>query len=515
MAYPIDGTQTQERGLTDGTSKDLTITLPTLIQDDVYIFAFEVDNGSISTVAGDNSGTWTQQYAASYGGNWMYVYTSIIGATPDTEVTITCTTGNQNYSYASFAVRDADVSSGGVNLIDASTSAQYAAAIGQTAPSLTTVNNDCLVVIAQGVGYGVSYKPREGMYIESQMENSYRSFVSLCSTYQQTAGATGTTKYYMGSNSNRNSQFFVFSIKNAAGGSIGGYVDKSVRAFEYLHLMADDGYSGELGDNTEYDPTSVSNENISSLSNGGYSTSSCLQHPNTGGAQDVVEYGVESWRLYRVSGANGDMLLSGTGITETYGSTDNYDLTGEKIMFSCKVEPLGFKGRSAIGACFGLSDKTNAKFWQVGSFDSIPSINAGYYPTVIDMDDSSFVMDDIGTPNMNNVGAIIWGHEPTSNYVYLHPAAISIMRYITLVGGSSGLPCSFFDAYKLAKNSAIFTVAAQGGLTEGQFFISHDMRIGGSEAVYFDCTNQSCEWPSSYDAGAGKVLTSVMSTNSQ
>ncbi len=477
------------------------VPLPTTNENEVLVFCLELDSGALSSVVGDNSGTYTQQYGG-VNANYMYAYTSIVSSTPDTEITLTGTTDTA-FSISFTVVIGADISSGGANLVDSSTSETPTNSVGFDFKSLTTTSNDTLIIQCVGGGNGYSLRPREGVITDSLMDNTYRCFAGIYSTFQETAGATGTTHYFVGGNSTVYPTFFVMAINDGGSNLNEGYVDKSVRAFNFIHLMLEDYYCGELGDNTAYDPTSASYENISSIDNGSYTESNIIGHLYRNETINVIELGAETTTLGAQSSGGsylGYLQLSGFPITETYGSTDNYDLTDEKIILSVKMSDTNFEPSNKIGSCFGISDKTNARFWQLGSINTVPAMNKGLFPTIIDASDSSFVMDEIGTPNENNVGSILLGSQPSQTYAYIYPSAISLMRYMTLVGGSSSIPCSFATAYKIAQSSTLNTILAQEGMAEGQYLIAHDMQVGGSDGVYWNCTNQSCEWPAATNA---------------
>jgi len=503
MAYSV-GKPGYKGKLAAGTYTHV-VPLPATVQNEVLVFCLELDSGTLSSVVGDNSGTYTQQYSG-VNANYMYVYTSIVGATPDTEITLTGTT-DTDFSIAFTVVKGADITSGGANLIDASTSETPTNAISFDFKSLTTTTTNTLIIQCVGGGNGYSLRPREGVTTDSLMDNTYRCSATICSTFQETAAATGTTHYFVGGNATVYPTFFVMAIKDGGSSLNEGYVDKSVRAFHFLHLMLEDYYTGELGDNSVYDPTSASFENISSLDNGGYTESNIIAHLYRNETINVIELGAETTTLGAQS-SGGSYLsylqLSGFPVTETYGSVDNYDLTNEKIILSVKMSDTNFEPSNKIGSCFGISDKTNARFWQLGSINTVPAMHKGLFPTIIDASDSSFVMDEIGTPNENNIASIILGSQPSQTYAYIYPSAIALMRYMTLVGGSSSIPCSFSTAYKVAQSSTLNTILAQEGMAEGQYLIAHDMQVGGADGTYWDCTNQSCEWPAATNASEFK-----------
>jgi hypothetical protein len=354
-----------------------------------------------------------------------------------------------------------------------------------------------------GVGAGSNMLPLEGMYIPQQVRDSYRACTLLAHTYKQTAGATGTYQFYTSSDSNRNSAMITLAIRDNGDGDIKGYHDPATEAFEFLHMMCEGG--GIFSDGTTYDPSDVANENISSLSNGSYTASSVVAHPSSGVTSDSLATGYNSRYASISSDAYvGYCLLTGMPITTTSGSQVNHDLSGELLIVNMKLTNASAKKDNQIGTAFGISDKTNARFWQFNAPDSIPSSHSGLFPAIVDVDDSSFVMDEIGTPDTTDIGSLVFCSEPTAKFNALQIAPVSIMRTMNLQGGSVNFPCSFATAYDIAKNGMLNTILAQGGLANNQFLVAHDTKCGGTETVYWDSTNQSIEWPAEYSATDSK-----------
>ena len=198
------------------------------------------------------------------------------------------------------------------------------------------------------------------------------------------------------------------------------------------------------------------------------------------------------------------VILGGYPITETYGTVDNYDLSGKLLCVSNKSSDPRVHPDSDIGCVIGISDQTNARFWQLGTTNSVPSLNDGTFPTIIDVDDSSFVMDEIGTPNTTSIGAVIVGSEPTTSYINVFFSPIFFLGTLKCHGGSSVVPASFNTFYENVSANLLNTVLAQGGIASGQFIVCQDTQCGGSEVVFWDSRNQSVEWPSIYNSPAKK-----------
>jgi len=480
-----------------GNSPVATIDLPASLEDDLIVLAPQTDGGSaLSTIAGNNGGTWTQQ-ANQNGGDEIWVFTCVQGATPDTQVTVTWT-GNKRTSYTVAVVRGADTTTP-VDVVATSNGSSKA----PTAPSVTTTTDDCLVMFLVSTGTGENTFPFEGAYVPQQYKESYRSNTLMAYTYQQPSGATGTYDFYNCSSSGRNSAMVTLAIRDDGNGDVKGYHDSSDRAFEFLHMMCENG--GIFSDGTQYDPSDVANENISSLSNGSYTNSSTGTHNSTSTTLNSLAPGYASRFVSSTSGAlNGDCLLRGFPITETDGVQDNHDLSGELLIVNAKMTAASAKKESQIGVAFGLSDKTNVRFWQLSTPDSIPAINSGLFPSIVDVDDSSFVMDEVGTPDTTDIGGLIFCSEPTSTFNPLSLAPVSIMRTLKLQGGSVNFPCSFTTAYDIARDGLLNTVLAQGGLANNQYLVAHHTQCGGSETVHWDSSNQAIEWPAEYSAEDSK-----------
>ena len=491
---------TAEETYISDNSTSYTVVLPSTQQDDVsFVALFCFQAATVSTVAGNNGGTWTLRVDASAGNQDAYVYSCSQSATPDTEVTFTFSAA-EYVVFNALNVRYADtttpVNTSAINFANAS----YDVPI----PAITTTNNNCLIWRVAGANTYPIFPETGMMYRGNGETNGRRTLLVSTTTYQETAGAVPAQTWIQAAanTSNYQGNRITIAINDSGSGVIEGYLDRSVDAYKYLLPMSR--YHGPLSFGGTYDPTDVANENITSLSNGSYTNSNIHYRSNTDYDLGPLEPG---WRTYKslVTNTYADYsILHTIPITETSGIADNYDLSDELLCVSNKASDPRTHPDSDIGACIAISDKTNARFWQLGTTNSVPSLNRGVFPSVIDVGITDFVMDDIGTPDMTNCASIIVGSQPTAYYVNTYFSPIWILGEMVMRGGSSTVPASF-DTFRLAASKNMLnTVLAQGGLATGQFFICQNTKVGGSNEVYWDCSNQSVEWPSQYDADAKK-----------
>lgn len=466
-----------------------TLDIPTSVQNDIIILTVVTNGGSNATSI---STGWTQQENTS-GGDELWLWTKVQGATPDTSVTINWD-ANERFTYTMAVIR------GGGTII---TSSQNSNSKTPTAPSVTPTSANALIYYSGSGGGSNIYAP-EGMYMVDNIRDGSNTSVFSAYTYHPTATAVGTEDFYLVRSAAFNCTMATVAILDDGNGDIDGYHDLTAGAFEYIHFMNSDG--GILSDGTNYDPTNVANENISSLSNGSYTQSSCEQHNSVSSKEGALEIGVRSLFVATSSSTSqgGKGLITGLPFTETDGIQDNRVLTNEILIVNTKMDNTNSFGENKIGAAFGLSDKTNARFWQLNTKDSVPAINSGTFPTLIDVSDTTFEMDNVGTFNDADVGAIILCSEVTASFNRLYAAPVSIMKTIKIQGGSSGRPASFSTAFDLAKRGLLNTVLAQGGLADNQYLVAHDTQCGGTETVYWDSSNESAEWPSAYSAANAK-----------
>lgn len=477
------------------------MTLPASVQNDVTFLQFHAySTATVSSIVGNNSGTWVLVDNTIQGITNHFVYRCVQGATPDTSVTVTFS-ATERSSWGALNVRSADTTTPvDVSVVNNGNTAS------PTWNSVTpTATNSLILLFGSGGLYQIA--PPEGMQIEYNMENAQVTSCMCASTYHYAASATGNYVGYTrakGPSGTYHSVMLTVAVKDDTNAQIKPHHDLATAAFTYLYLFGEG--SGSLSDNVLYDPTDAANENISSLSNGSYTNSSASAHPQASDRVDALEYGVTSKGFTTGSASDYDkILLSGYGITQTFGSVDNYDLSGKIISVSMKCSTPRLHGSSDIGACFGLSDKTNARFWQMNSLDTVPAIFTGLFPNLIDVDDTNFEMDSVGIFNSASVGNVIVGYEPTASFNYQEVGPALIVETLAIQGGTSSYPASFATCYDIVKIGLVNTILSQGGLANNQFLVGHNTQCGGTEAVYWDSTNQSIEWPSAYDADAKKI----------
>lgn len=489
MAYFVRSSQQAEA--TAATSH--TIKIPASVENDFIVVSCTTNGAAIfSSATGNNGGTWTKQVDL-FNSDELFVFTCVQGTTPDTSVTLNWT-ANERISVVVAVFRGVDTTTP----IDTTITDNSAASASRTpaSASITPTTNNCLILYCCSSDQGRNLFPPEGMQTIANQRDGGSSNTSMFYTYHPDTTATGARTFYLSDTTARKAQIATIALRDDGNGNMKGYHDLTAGAFQYLHLFGF--YGSEFSDGTNYDPTTT-NENISSISNGSYTNSTTIAHPQIVGTDDAVELGYISVRAgIQSSTDRGKACLSGFPISETFGSIDNYDLSGNILIANITANDANVEADNAIGLAIGLSDKTNARFWQLNTKDSTPSINSGVYPNLVDLSLTTYKMHDVGTPNLTNIGSIIICSEHTTTGNRIAIAPVSIMKTMKMQGGSSALPASFESFYDLARVGMLNTILAQGGLADNQYFIAHDTQCGGTETVYWDCSNESAEWPAAY-----------------
>lgn len=474
-------------------SSSHVISLPASSQNDLVLVSMAVDGGSsVSSLTGDNAGTWATAVNRT-GGDSFYVFACQQGATPDTSLTVAFAASERSSYIVSVF--------GGVD-----TTTPYLAvhqpfnSKSPKCPAITPTSANALIFYTGGCGGFHAFAP-EGMYLLNNVREASRTSAFSAYTYHPDTSTRPEETFQLAKTTSFNCSMATIAIYDDGNGDIDGYHDLTADAFQYLHFMVNQG--GILSDDVEYDPTLVANENISSVSNGSYTNSTCIYHTIRTENESILEpdymskgHGINS------TSNNGDAAFTGHNITTTDGSQVNYDLSGEILVVNTKLDNGNVTDESKIGTAFGISDKAsgNYRLWQLRTQSSSPTANAGLYPDVIDVDDATFVMDEGGTPNTADIGALLICSESTFTSNKLNVAPVIILRTMKIHGGSSGRPASFKTCYDIAKRGMLNTILSQGGIADKQFLVAHDTQCGGAETVYWDSSNQSVEWPAAYNA---------------
>ena len=494
------GRSTGEETYVSNNATSYTVKIPASIQNDIVFLAIMCyETASISSIVGDNSGTWNLEVDASSAAQDAYVYSCSQSATPDTEVVVT-------FSAAEYAVFHVMNFRGGntTTRVNAyainSTSVSYDIPI----PAVTTTADNCFIwMIASARSYPIFPAPNN-MIGGCEETSSDLIFSLSASSFQKSTGtfAAQTWIHAAANTSNYNGTRITIAINDDGSNDSEGYLDFSVDAYNYLLTMSRN--EGPLSFGGTYDCTSASFENISSLSNAGYTNSNIYYKSNIDYQVGPLESGWRSAASLVDSVYADYSILHTIPITETPGSADNYDLSSGLLCVSNKASDPRTHPDSDIGACLALSDKTNARFWQLGTTNSVPSLNRGIFPTIIDLSDSAYVMDDIGSPSMSSVASVIIGSQPAAYYVYTYFSPIFLLGEMRMHGGTSTSPTSFASFARASEKNMLNTVLSQGGLLDNQFLVCQDTRVGGVDGGYWDCSNQSASWPQEYNADKKK-----------
>jgi len=485
---------------TNNNTSSEVLKLPPSVQYDVAAIAIMgYSTMTLSSVVGDSSGAWVQKIDESGASNPSWLYTQVQGATPDVSVTVTYTAAEYAV-YHVINVRDCDNTTPlDVTPTTSSTAVSYDIPL----PTLTTTNNDCLIWrVASARSYPIFCDTGLAMIGSAEIGSGVVFAVSGY-TYQETAGAIGAeTWIHAAANaSTYHGTRFSIAFRNATSGESDAYLDQSVSLYEIIITLSR--WDGPKTFGANYDPLNVSNENISSMTNGTYSNSNLYNFSAPSHDVGPIERGWRSIRSFVTSTYADYCLLTGYPVTATAGSSVNIDLSGALLCISNKASDPRNAIDEEVGCCIGFSDKsTNFDFYQLGTSDSRPSLNS-VFPSLIDLDDTTFRMQAGGTFNPASVAGIIVCSQPKAYYVYTYFSPLFKLGSFEMQGGTSGRPGSFETYYAYSSNNMLNTVLKQGGLAENQFFTCQETSYG-STAVVADFSNQSVEWPSEYDSDVKK-----------
>ena len=253
----------------------ITMQIPASTQtDDVVLMVIAgYRTTPITSVVGNNGGTWSLAIDASGGNDDSFVYTCAQAATKDTTVTMTFTAAD----YACITL---------VNVRGADTTTPIQAGYSSTStlvqrtmsiPSITTTSANSLVFRLGGARSYPVY-PQEGSTVISTDETA-SSFYLATLTYSNkiTAGVVPAETWNHATNfgaGNYSATRITFAVTDNGNGHIMPALDYTIAPYKYLSTMSR--YDGFLASASWYNPLSVSYEGLSSLSNDSYTNSNLI-----------------------------------------------------------------------------------------------------------------------------------------------------------------------------------------------------------------------------------------------
>lgn len=486
MAYIAE----QKQQPLQGTSNTITVPLLAGINWDLQLIVIVCHDTPITAVTGTNL-TWTKQIW-TVSSKFVYVYTAPVGVSTDTSVAFTTTAATTENTVSQYIIKWYDSTTPIVTPVHS----QVISSRSPTSPTITTSIDDALIMtIAVWSNFNHIRQP-ETLVNKGFISITWHTFLNVSYNYLRSFGTSSAQTFYWATETAINFEMITLAINDDGTGAIGGYIDSTLPTHKYIHLMDSSLANGILGESPGYDPT-ISNETITTLSHWTY-TNNNTSAGIPWGINSPYEEDVLTWFIFTTA-VTGDVNMGGSGITETYGITDNYDLSGEIITFSATtVLNIWMEDIEKISFTIGLWDKTNATFWQIGASNSRPSF-AQPAPTIIDIDDASFIMDTKWTPVSTSIWSVLLGAEFLSAGIPVSLSAISIMRSGGFVGGSTNDPVSFNTVFEIMKRSNVHTIKKLEFLSDNQFFLAWHIQIWWTEDVYWDSSNQAVEFPWAYD----------------
>lgn len=368
-------------------------------------------------------------------------------------------------------------------------------------PAVTPTDSDTIVFSAIALPESqYNYISRGKMIHVGTINRSFNAACGVGYTQHRPAStSTGTFEFIPGGYSgSHNPDGFTIAIKDAGSGDIGTYYDNGSESdypAEMLHRSGDDFLSGALS-TTAWDPTGI----ISTIN----SVTTYLGNLGGSAAQssffDVGDYESTS------SANNNKIAMDGSQLATTK------DLTNELVLFTHYYTSEGYEDNGTPASTFTVSDGTNARTWAIGGADATPNMSRGIFPTLIDMAEASYKLEDVGTFDVTTASHLAVGAYQVGTFRIQTFSPIYKMQTMKVLGGSANTVSDFDKLREIADANGYFSVQAQGGQTVGQFYVMHNIQVGnsGTDDVYWDSSNQSVEYPSAPDLTSTPVRPQAM-----
>ena len=487
---------------TEGASGTITVDIPSQQQEDDVVFVF-VSCLLAGTVTGPG-GSWQEVSGLSDSGQAENrLYYQNVPASPLSNPTITYTATTRKMGAIAVVVRGADVSTS-TSAVDTN-----GEAVGDPVFSVTTSGltlSDPIQLILQftsaerqnetaflAAGHGVDL-----LYYSAQSDHG----LGVSYTYDQ--GATSDTyTAYTGNNLAGGIGLFVVAVSDNGNGDVRGYPKKGCADL----VVLDTGDHGEAVSG-EVDISDVSfTPQTTSITNSESSNSQSViqdgfQLADAGAAHklfpDVIGFGTRA-----NSSEIGYIIVNSVELTGTV------DLSSSKLVMTNTTATVNTETLDNLGKLIGFGDNTNASFFLYDGRDAKVKSSIAAQTICIDTSATGYEIDTSGAGSLNwsSVKHIMHGWKPTLyNALACGFGPLYIANTLTMLGGSSTLPCSFDDCAKSTIAGALNTVRNQSGQTTGQFFSLQDIQIGdGTDEVYWKSQYQSIEFPQAYDYANGIV----------
>lgn len=181
------------------------------------------------------------------------------------------------------------------------------------------------------------------------------------------------------------------------------------------------------------------------------------------------------------------------------------DLSGKRICSHISTQSATYYLRlpdvSDTSIVFGLrSGGNDYRFWHVSAKNSKPNPSAQHV-VIIDVDDTDFIIEDVGTFDSTDVDGIFFGVNNTGageqRAIF---STVASLNAATLTLGSSTLPAKLETIQDFTLSAGALTFQNQNAQSSKQWLSFQDIQIGnGSDPVYFVDSGVSLEFPEKRD----------------
>jgi len=188
---------------------------------------------------------------------------------------------------------------------------------------------------------------------------------------------------------------------------------------------------------------------------------------------------------------SGDALLSFTGLSQA-----------DSVDFNTGARYFG------LGSGDSANVATAAKLFQFEASDARVTMDDGSTQFVIQP--SQTADDSYGSINLASIEKVFQSTYVSSSSQDHGLGFIYKLGTMNLIGGSVAHPCNFSAAADHAKTGLLNTIKDQKGAAASQFFCTQNVQSGnGADDTHWDCSFQSIEFPSAYNAADISIAVNV------
>lgn len=464
MAYVIDSTYTFEDSATS-----VTGVLPEHNSGDLLIL-FAGKDGSAGTWASVTG--YTAVNDNSYSGTNAGIWYKVAGAS---ETAPNASSGSLDQHFA-IMVSVRDIAS---SAYDDGDNVSTSTANAHSSTALTTTVDDCLICYFY-VGDN-NRQPTFAPGVIAEVARSDQVDSGFAWTFHRSAGAAPTCT--VNKEAGDDSQIFSIAIKSSAS-PVRPAIGDTSNACATIVSYCDNESSGPFGGGS-YDPSTDISSTLDSKT---------FSYDAFGGATARKPY-------YFTGGLLSQFTNTGN-VTGAVWTCTSIDLSGQRICAHISTQSGLYYDRlppfSEKGIYFGLRSGSGAgyRIWHVSARNTQPN-PSGQHVIVIDVDDTTYRLEDKGTFNSASVDGILFaGHNPSGSELRNELAVCAQLDTITLIEGSSTLPAKIETCQKLTNTAAILTAQNQNSQSSKGWLLFQDLQVGnGSDPVYFEDSGGVLEFP--------------------